>query len=52
MGQIREDKITYLKNYPIAHTGENKNNKFIILDYNEVTPSPRNIGAVKKLPMY
>ena len=43
-------KINYLKNLSaIAHTGGIKNNRFIILDYNEVTPSPRNIKAIEKI---
>ena len=45
-----EMKIDYLKNLSaIAHTGGIKNNRFIILDYNEVTPSPRNIKAIEKI---
>lgn len=45
-----EQKINYLKTLPaIRHTNGIKNNVFIVLEYASVTPSPRNIDAIRKL---
>lgn len=45
-----QQKIDYLLNLPaLQHTNGIKNKVFIVLDYAEVTPSPRNIGAIHKI---
>lgn len=45
-----EQKIDFIKNNPaLASMEAVKNNRFIALEYNEVTPGPRNIAAIKKL---
>ncbi|WP_085905701.1 ABC transporter substrate-binding protein [Kiloniella majae] len=45
-----EQKIAYMKNNPaFADIDAVKNNRFVVLEYVEATPGPRNIDAVKKL---
>lgn len=45
-----EQKIAYLKSNPaFAGIDAVKNNRFVVLEYVEATPGPRNIGAVEKL---
>ncbi|HHS82103.1 MAG TPA: iron ABC transporter substrate-binding protein, partial [Devosia sp.] len=43
-------KRDFLRNNPaFADIDAVKNNRFVVLDYVEATPGPRNIDAVKKL---
>lgn len=45
-----EQKIAFLEGNPaLAGVDAVKNKRFVVLDYVEATPGPRNIGAVKKL---
>ena len=45
-----EQKIAYLKSNPaFAGIDAVKNNRFVVLEYVEATPGPRNIKAVEKL---
>ena len=45
-----EQKIAFLKQQPaLASMDAVVNNRFVILEYVEATPGPRNIGAIKKL---
>jgi iron complex transport system substrate-binding protein len=45
-----EQKIDFMKTNPAFSTIDAvKNDRFIVLDYVEATPGPRNIGAVEKL---
>ncbi len=45
-----EQKIAFMKNNPaFADIDAVKNDRFVVLEYVEATPGPRNIEAVKKL---
>jgi iron complex transport system substrate-binding protein len=45
-----EQKVAFLKGSPaLASIDAVKNNRFVVLDYVEATPGPRNIAAIKKL---
>lgn len=45
-----EQKIAFMKNNPaFAGIDAVKNDRFVVLDYVEATPGPRNIAAVEKL---
>ncbi|MFD2205939.1 ABC transporter substrate-binding protein [Kiloniella antarctica] len=45
-----EQKIEFMKNNPaFADMDAVKNDRFVVLEYVEATPGPRNINAVKKL---
>ena len=45
-----EQKINYIKSNPaFANVDAVKNNRFVVLNYVEATPGPRNIEAVSKL---
>jgi iron complex transport system substrate-binding protein len=45
-----EQKISFIKNNPaFDDVAAVKNNRFVVLDYDEATPGPRNIKAIKKL---
>jgi iron complex transport system substrate-binding protein len=45
-----EQKIAYMKGNPaFANIDAVKNNRFVVLEYVEATPGPRNIRAVEKL---
>ena len=45
-----EAKIAYMKNNPaFANIDAVKNDRFVVLEYVEATPGPRNIAAVRKL---
>ena len=45
-----EQKIAFLKGNPaFASIDAVKNDRFVVLDYVEATPGPRNIGAVRKV---
>ncbi|EPJ49453.1 MAG: ABC transporter substrate-binding protein [Osedax symbiont Rs1] len=45
-----EQKIAFMKNNPAFKDIEAvKNNRFVVLQYDEATPGPRNIAAIKKL---
>jgi len=45
-----EEKIAFLKSNPaFAEVDAIKNDRFVVLDYVDATPGPRNIGAVKTL---
>ncbi|WP_150522997.1 ABC transporter substrate-binding protein [Roseibium sediminis] len=45
-----QDKINFLKTSPaLADIPAVQNDRFVVLDYAEATPGPRNIDAVKKL---
>lgn len=45
-----EQKITFMKEHPaFANIDAVKNDRFVVLDYVEATPGPRNIEAVEKL---
>jgi iron complex transport system substrate-binding protein len=50
-GDVTADqKIAFLKNNPaLAGIDAMKNDRFVVLDYVEATPGPRNIKAVEKL---
>ena len=50
-GNVTADqKIAFLKGNPaFAGIDAVKNNRFVVLDYVEATPGPRNIRAVEKL---
>lgn len=45
-----EQKITFMKSNPaFASIDAVKNDRFVVLDYVEATPGPRNVAAVEKL---
>jgi iron complex transport system substrate-binding protein len=45
-----EQKIEFMKSNPaFASIDAVKNNRFVVLEYVEATPGPRNIEAVEKL---
>lgn len=45
-----EQKITFMKNNPAFKAMDAvKNNQFVVLEYDEATPGPRNITAIRKL---
>lgn len=45
-----EQKIDFMKHNPaFANMDAVKNNRFVVLDYVEATPGPRNVAAVEKL---
>lgn len=45
-----EQKITFMKNNPAFKAMDAvKNNQFMVLEYDEATPGPRNITAIQKL---
>jgi iron complex transport system substrate-binding protein len=45
-----EQKIAFMKNNPaFAGVDAVKNDRFVVLDYVEATPGPRNVAAVEKL---
>ncbi|MFT3691392.1 ABC transporter substrate-binding protein [Paenirhodobacter sp.] len=45
-----EDKIALMKNHPgFAHVAAIRDDRFLVLGYDELTPGPRNIRAVERL---
>jgi iron complex transport system substrate-binding protein len=45
-----EQKIGFMKNNPaFRNIDAVKNDRFVVLDYIEATPGPRNIDAIEKL---
>lgn len=50
-GEVKaEDKIAFMKNNPaFANVDAVKNDRFVVLDYVEATPGPRNIDAIARL---
>jgi iron complex transport system substrate-binding protein len=45
-----EQKIAFMKSNPaFAHLDAVKNDRFVVLDYVEATPGPRNVAAIKRL---
>ncbi|WVT75206.1 ABC transporter substrate-binding protein [Sinorhizobium chiapasense] len=50
-GEVKaEDKIAFMKNNPaFANIDAVRNNRFVVLDYVEATPGPRNVDAIARL---
>lgn len=50
-GEVKaEDKIAFMKNNPaFKNVDAVKNDRFVVLDYVEATPGPRNIDAIARL---
>lgn len=47
------DKIAFFKTHPaLSHVGAVRNDRFLVLSYDELTPGPRNIDAVEKLAAF
>jgi len=48
-----EDKIQYMKQHPaFSHIAAVRNDRFLVLSYDELTPGPRNVNAVERLTEY
>ncbi|MDO5647155.1 ABC transporter substrate-binding protein [Paracoccus sp. (in: a-proteobacteria)] len=48
-----EDKIAFMKNHPaFAHIGAVRDDRFLVLSYDAMTPGPRNIDAVERLTAF
>lgn len=46
-------KIAFFKSHPaLSHVGAVRNDRFLVLSYDELTPGPRNIDAVEKLAAF
>ena len=50
-GEVKaEDKIAFMKNNPaFANIDAVRNDRFVVLDYVEATPGPRNVDAIARL---
>ena len=50
-GEVKaEDKIAFMKNNPaFANVDAVRNDRFVVLDYVEATPGPRNVDAIARL---
>ncbi|MDO5706344.1 MAG: ABC transporter substrate-binding protein [Paracoccus sp. (in: a-proteobacteria)] len=48
-----EDKIAFMKDHPaFAHIGAVRDDRFLVLSYDALTPGPRNIDAVETLAAF